>query len=217
MRARISPPGFASHMPSIGYEIHSFPTTTMKLDILRINGTDPLGWIFKINQFFDYHMTAKDQRLHITSFYIQDEALAWFQWMYSNNMLLSRTTFLQSLESRFALLLYEDPKGAMFKLFQTSSMKEYHARFESLANCIVGLPPLFYLSCFIYGLKSDICQKEEKYLDHTTFLAKSLQPIAPTTGSSSSSFKPSIVVNPPKLPTPIKRLFPDELQARREK
>lgn len=49
-------------MPSTGSDIHSSPTTTTKLDIPHFNGTDPLGWIFKINQFFDYHMMAEDQK-----------------------------------------------------------------------------------------------------------------------------------------------------------
>jgi hypothetical protein len=35
--------------------------TTMKLELLRFDGSDPLGWIFKINQFFNYHGTLEDQ------------------------------------------------------------------------------------------------------------------------------------------------------------
>lgn len=75
LRTRIPPPGFASPFLSIGSEMHSFTTTTMKLDIPHFNGTNPLGWIFKINQFFNYHMTPEDQRLRIASFYMEGEAL----------------------------------------------------------------------------------------------------------------------------------------------
>ncbi|KAI5392824.1 hypothetical protein KIW84_060111 [Lathyrus oleraceus] len=115
---------------------------------------------------------------------------------------LTRSAFLQSLESQFASSLYEDPKGAMFKISQTSSVKEYQAQYESLTNRIA-----------IHLEK----HQEEKYLDCTPFMAKSFQPTAPRTGSSSSSFKPPIVVNPHKPLTPIKRISHDELQARREK
>ncbi|KAL5153063.1 hypothetical protein HKD37_19G052674 [Glycine soja] len=31
----------------------------MKLDVPYFDGTDPLGWIFKINQFFEYHATPE--------------------------------------------------------------------------------------------------------------------------------------------------------------
>lgn len=143
--------------------------------------------------------------------------------MHSNNQLMSWSTSL-----------YEDPKGALFKLCQTTSVKEYQTQFEMLANRIIGLPPPFYLSCFIFGLKPSIRREvqafqplsltqaihlvklqEEKFLDRTPFPPKPFQSTSATT--SGSSFKSSLTVNPPKPQTPIKRLSPDELQARREK
>jgi hypothetical protein len=74
LRTRLGPPGFPHRDPP-----PPFPTTTIKLDIPRFDGTDPLGWIFKITQFFDYHNTPEDQRLCIASFYMDGEALTWFQ------------------------------------------------------------------------------------------------------------------------------------------
>jgi hypothetical protein len=131
-------------------------TTSIKLDIPRFDGSDPMGWIFKINQFFDYHLTPDEQRLRIASFYMDGEALPWFQWMHSNGQILTWTAFLQALETRFAPSQYEDPKGALFKLTQKGSVKDYQSQFELLANRISGLPPPFYLSCFISGLKPAI-------------------------------------------------------------
>jgi hypothetical protein len=166
---------------------------------------------------------------------MEGEALSWFQWLHSNNQLLTWPLFLQALESRFAPSLYEDPKGAIFKLYQTSSVREYQTQFEALANRIMGLPPPFHLGCFISGLKPAIHREiqafqsisltqvihlarlqEEKFLDHAPFPPKLFQP-APSTGSSSSSFKPTLTVTPVKANTPIKRLTSDELQARRAK
>jgi len=80
LRSRLGPLGF----PHPSSEITPFPTTSIKLDIPRFNGTDPLGWIFKINQFFDYHLTPDEQRLRIASFYMEGDALPWFQWMHQN-------------------------------------------------------------------------------------------------------------------------------------
>ncbi|MCI02593.1 retrovirus-related pol polyprotein from transposon opus, partial [Trifolium medium] len=176
LRSRIPPPGFPPPFPPHGPDISPIPATTMKPDIPRFNGSDAMGWIFKINQFFDYHRTPEDQRLRIASFYMEGDALAWFQWMHGNGQLLNWSLFLQALESRFAPSLYEDPKGALFKLCQTAS--------------------------------------EEKFADRAP--VKSFAP-SPTAGSSTSSFKPTMTVAPPKSSTPIKRLTPDELQARRDK
>jgi hypothetical protein len=207
----------------------------MKLDIPRFDGSDAMGWIFKITQFFEYHHTPDDQQMRIAAFYMEGEALSWFQWLHSNGQFLTWPLFLQALESRFAPSLYEDPKGALFKLCQTSSVREYQTQFEALANRIMGLPPPFHLGCFISGLKPAIRREvqafqpisltqvihlarlqEEKFLDRAPFPPKLFQP-APSTGSSSSSFKPTLTVTPVKANTPIKRLTSDELQARRAK
>lgn len=150
LRNRLGPPGF----PLL--EQPQLPNTSLKLDIPRFNGTNPLRWIFKITQFFEFHRTPEKQRLCIASFYMEGEALAWFQWMYFNNQILSWQAFLHSLETRFAPSIYEDPIGALFKLSQTSTVAANQAQFESLVNRIVGLQPQFYLSCFILGLKPAI-------------------------------------------------------------
>jgi len=97
IRTRLGPLGFDNP------KITPFPNTSIKLDIPRFDGIDPMGWIFKINQFFDFHHTAEDQRLRIASFYMEGDALTWFQWMHSNGQLLSWPGFLHALESRSPL------------------------------------------------------------------------------------------------------------------
>ena len=88
----------------------------MKLEVPRFDGTDPLGWIFKINQFFKYHGTTDHDRLTITTFYMEGRALAWFQYMTSNAQFTSWQAFLQALQNRCAPSQYEDPTGVLFKL-----------------------------------------------------------------------------------------------------
>jgi hypothetical protein len=232
LRARLGPPGF--NVTTI--RVQPPQTTSIKLDIPRFDGSDPLGWIFKINQFFDYHLTPNDQRLRIASLYMEGEALTWFQWMHQNGQLMNWATFLHALEIRFAPSQYEDPKGALFKLTQTSTVKEYEAQFETFANRIVGLPPSCYLSCFISGLKPAVRREvlafqpatltqaislaklqEEKLPDLPNRSSFSPKSHAPASSSNPPSFKPTMSVTPPKPQTPIKRLSPEELQARRDK
>ena len=71
----------ASHMPSSLPRPFPVPAQQhrLKLDVPRFDGTDALGWIFKINQYFEYHGTPEYDRLTIASFYMEGRALAWFQ------------------------------------------------------------------------------------------------------------------------------------------
>jgi len=152
-----SSPSSSSPNPSTPY----FPFVPasqhkMKLDISKFDGTDPYGWVFKINQYFQYHATPEHDRLTIVSFYMDGRALAWFQWMANNGQFTSCPAFVQALQTRFAPSHYDDPTGSLFKLQQTGTVAQYLSNFEDLANRIVGLPPQFLLSCFISGLSPDV-------------------------------------------------------------
>jgi len=133
---------------------HSRPH--IKLKVPRFDEHDATRWIFKISQFFDYHDTPDEERITVGSFYMDSPALSWFQWMFRNGLITSWQSLLQALESRFAPSFYDDPKGALFKLTQRSSVNEYLNEFERLANRIVGLQPSFLLSCFISGLTPEL-------------------------------------------------------------
>lgn len=106
----------------------------LKLDVARFDGHDPIGWIFKISQFFDYQGIPNHEHLTVATFYMDGPSLPWYQWMSRNDYFLSWSTMLQALESRFAPSFYEDPQGALFELQQTGTVTEYLMEFEHLAN-----------------------------------------------------------------------------------
>ena len=98
----------------------------------------------------------EQERLTVVSFYMDGPALSWYQWMMRNGFLNSWPAMLQALESRFAPSFYDDPHGALFKLFQHGSVNDYLTEFERLANRTVGLAPPYILSCFISGLHPEL-------------------------------------------------------------
>ena len=60
------------------------------------------------------------------------------------------------LEVWFSPTEYEDPTAALTKLRQISSVQEYQAEFQALANRTSGLNEAFMISYFVGGLKEDI-------------------------------------------------------------
>ena len=139
-----------------GSSSHFHQRNSVKLDVPRFDGRDPMGWIFKISQLFEYQNTPEEERITVAFFYLDGAALSWYQWMFRNGFITSWSGFLQALESRFAPSYYDDPKGALFKLTQRGTVNEYLTEFERLANRVIGLPPPFLLSCFVSGLTQDI-------------------------------------------------------------
>lgn len=76
-----------SHMnaappPPSQHPIH--PRPPVKLEVPRFDDHNPLGWIFKVFQFFDYQGTPEEDRITVASFYLDGAALSWFQWMFRN-------------------------------------------------------------------------------------------------------------------------------------
>lgn len=110
------------------------PRPHLKLEIPRFDGTDPVRWIFKATQFFDYQGTPNEDRITLASFYMDGSTLSWFQGMFRNGFITSWNALLQTLESRFVQSFYDDPKGTLFKLTQHSSVNAYLTEFERVAN-----------------------------------------------------------------------------------
>ena len=67
----------ASSLPPLGFlPRQPLPVDNLKLDVPCFDGIDPpIAWIFKINQFFNYHQVLDTQHLTIASFYIKGPAL----------------------------------------------------------------------------------------------------------------------------------------------
>ncbi|XP_028220447.1 uncharacterized protein LOC114402121 [Glycine soja] len=230
-----SSPTFSPHNPPPSPSASQPPR--VKLDVPRFDGTDPLGWIFKITQFFEYHHTPEQERLTIASFYMDGRALAWYQWMAGNGQLSTWASFLHALQTRFASSQYDDPTGTLFKLTQRTTVAAYLSEFEDTANRVVGLPPHFLLSCFVSGLNPDI-RREVQALQPLTLvqaaglarlqeekLAKNRRSFRNRPPSFSMIPQNPISVPPSPCtvsaqslsPVPLKRLTPDELASRRER
>lgn len=66
----------------------------LKLDVPHFNDTNPIGRIFKISQFFEFHDTPEHQCLSVASFYMDGPTLSWYQWMYHNGLITSWSALL---------------------------------------------------------------------------------------------------------------------------
>ena len=201
----------------------------MKLEVPRFDGTDPLGWIFKISQFFDYQGIPDHERLTIAAFYMDGPALSWYQWMSRNGFFPSWPVMLQALESRFAPSFYEDPQGALFKLQQTGTVSDYLTDFERLANRTIGLPPSCLLSCFISGLSPELRREvqalrplslpqatEHARLQKDKLLDRRRGTRAPPHPNPNSHHKSLTLPTPAPPKVPLKRLTSEEMAVRRD-
>lgn len=80
----------------------------------------------------------------------------WFQNADKDGQFPTWDDFTQALLVRFGPA-YDDPMESLVKLSQSSTMAEYTSQFKSLPNLLRGLSNKYKLSCFLTGLKDEIC------------------------------------------------------------
>lgn len=226
---------------------HHIHTRALRLDFPRFDGTNPSGWSYKVNQFFEYYRTPLYQRIRMASFHMEGEALIWFQDADEAGHFPTWDVFLQALLVRFGPA-YDDPMESLVKLRQSSTVAEYTTQFESLSNRLRGLSDKYKLSYFLSGLKDEVrlplrmlspqtlvaafglAKLQEEYLTSTR---RSFRPQGTTLssgrqqpwGSSGNSFSQPGGSSAPPLSSsshatsslPVQKISPAQMRERREK
>ncbi|KAH6762936.1 hypothetical protein C2S52_020369 [Perilla frutescens var. hirtella] len=131
-------------------------SNSLRLDLPKFDGTDPNGWVFRIQEYIDFHETPNEQGLRIVAFNLEGKALDWYQWMKINERLSTWSDFLIQLKERFGPSQFEDNFGKLSKLRQKSSVIEYQTEFEALMNKVAGVTDNFLILMFTSGLRKDI-------------------------------------------------------------
>ena len=115
------------------------------------------------------HNTFDVTKVPLASFHLECEALQWFCWCIKDHEESQWTDFCQLLLYRFGPSGFDEFTGALTKLRQTGTVREYQTKFEKLVKHIEGFPDAFYRSCFINGLK-DAIRFEVKIFNPNTMM-----------------------------------------------
>ncbi|KAL5775656.1 hypothetical protein ACOSP7_013213 [Xanthoceras sorbifolium] len=105
----------------------------LKLNFPTYGGDDPMGWIFKAEQYFEFKNIESHQQNQLASFHLEGVVL-----------------------HRFGPTDYDDPSKALLLLKQTTSVNAYQKAFERLSHKVDDLPENFLVGCFMTRLKDEI-------------------------------------------------------------
>ncbi|GJY36047.1 ty3-gypsy retrotransposon protein, partial [Tanacetum coccineum] len=153
---------------------NSLQVRHVKLDFSRFDGSDPLNWLFRAEQFFTYYETPDVQRLTIASVHFEGSVIPWFQMLQKANQIPTWDALASAIEEHFGSSQYESPPAQLFKLTQITSAADYYHQFTVMANRVEGLSPEALLDCFLSGLKDhirrDVIAQDPKSLIHAALL-----------------------------------------------
>lgn len=129
----------------------------LKLDVSRFNGADPIGWIFKISQFFEFHDTPEHQCLSVASFYMDGPTLSWYQWMYHNGLITSWSALL-SFGVSFCSFILRSPLRCSIQAHPAwhSDKVPYRLRMSHKSHCWPPSPFSTQLLHFLSSTKNPL-------------------------------------------------------------
>ena len=203
-------------------------TRAVRLDFPKFNGEDPSGWVYRADQFFNYHQTNPHHRVLLASFHMEGKALVWFQDIEVAGGISSWEGFVRALQTRFGSSPYEDPMEALIRLKQTSTVEDYKSQFEALSNQLRGLAESYKLSCFLSGLREDIRFMVRMLNPSNLHIAFGLAKMqeenvaALRITAKLGSVPTRLAIGPPSPPekraiVPVQRLSPSQMKERRDK
>ncbi|KAI9192472.1 hypothetical protein LWI28_023343 [Acer negundo] len=102
-------------------------------------GDDPMDWVYRAEQYFDYFSVPTEKKIKTISFHLDIEALQWFQWEDCTKTLSNWEDFTRAFCREFGPHRFEDFTESLFKLRQTGALKDYISEFRRLATGIKDL------------------------------------------------------------------------------
>ena len=128
----------------------------IKIDFLKFDGDNPIGWVYKANHYFALYPMPDGQKIWMASLYMEGIALIWFQGAEETGLFVSWNAFVDALQLRFGNSSYDDPMEALKRLKQTSTVTVYKTQFEEISNRLTRLSEDYKLSLFLSGLRDEI-------------------------------------------------------------
>ncbi|XP_062108727.1 uncharacterized protein LOC133819478 [Humulus lupulus] len=143
----------ASHFGDVNTG-HDYRPVRMELPLF--SGENPDGWISRVERYFLLMRMTEPIKLESAIVGLDGDALTWFQWEHHRRPITSWASLKRLILQRFR----EAPVGSiseeLLSLNQTTSVKEYRVRWETLAARVLDVPEHILEGSFMRGLKDAI-------------------------------------------------------------
>ncbi|CAI0560941.1 unnamed protein product [Linum tenue] len=136
---------YGSYHPAYdGTDAMVFRAKPPTIEFPKFNGQEDAGlWLYAAERWFRNHPIPEERKAHLASFYLEGEALQWWEWMEryygAVGTLITWPLFQEELRYQFGKSEGWAPEQ-LAKLKQTGSVADYRAEFFKLGNQCHGVP-----------------------------------------------------------------------------
>lgn len=128
-----------------------------KLEFLSYIGSgDPLGWLYRCEQFFVNQRTEESDKVSLTAFYLIGEAQLWFYRFEQEDPGVSWETFKSFCNLLFGSPMSSNPLGKLVNLKQNGSVDEYQKQFQAFLARVMLVLVDQRVSLFMLVLSEDL-------------------------------------------------------------
>ncbi|XP_073057376.1 uncharacterized protein [Primulina eburnea] len=150
-----------------------------KIELPMFEGEDPLGWLGKMEQYFEVHESPTECRLKLAYICMQGTTVHWFRWMKVRIPNLSWDRLAEELIKRYSGF-DANPFELIASLNQEQqSVDAYIERFEMLIAQLGEVQEDQGLGYFMSGLREEIRRRmivhAPRTVDHAMMLARGLE------------------------------------------
>ena len=113
------------------YQEHDdFQLTVKKVELPNFNGTDPVGWVYRAEQYFEVHNTRPEHKVRLAFIAIEEVVVHWLRWLQGKSLAITWEGLVAELIRRFGGSNSGNPYEKMAGLRQQSSVEDYIQQFE---------------------------------------------------------------------------------------
>lgn len=84
-------------------------TLRVKIDFPCFDGTNPLDWIFKAEQYFSFYETSDVQKLVLASVHFEGDVVPWYQMLYRSHQIPTWTALTLAIEQQYGPTQFDNP------------------------------------------------------------------------------------------------------------
>ncbi|CAH9145977.1 unnamed protein product [Cuscuta epithymum] len=198
--------GSALISPTVEGVLHN-PAPTL---LPAFDGTDPIGWIARVEQQFELIGTLPDKKVAAAVVSMEGGALYWVTWLKARKPGMTWEEFKQALIARFDSRFQGNRFERLSGIKQLGTMEEYNDLFVQLASQVPGLTDDHYLGYYMSGLNEAIRSSLRLFRPHNLETAMELardveHNLSIQSGKSGSPYYTSSGVRPNSFLMPITR------------
>ncbi|CAL1395334.1 unnamed protein product [Linum trigynum] len=138
------------------------------IEFPKFNGQEDASlWLYAVERWFRNHPIPEERKAYLASFYLEGDALQWWEWMERSyaaaSTLITWPMFQEELRYQFGKSDGWAPEQ-LAKLKQTGTVAEYRAEFFKLGNQCKGVSEDTLVGLCMAGLKPEIAAAVRVFL-----------------------------------------------------